>query len=223
MCFKQGDRDQCKDGGALNQYTLSPASESSYHIYEMADMEVLDGSQEPQEAVDKSKNRSGSTSSSQTQGSYIRGSGSYKYKKSAHRQHAPPPRRYNSVSAYEFMRPQLQASAAKMKQTRVPVNTNGVYSEITDEGEPSQQSDTYIFMRPEEPFGDFSSLLSKWFDTDKDTTTEQTTGTTEQTTSTTEQTTGTTEQTTGTTDQTTGTADQGLSQVSEEDVYITML
>lgn len=188
--FKQENRDWSKDGGALNQYTLSPASDSSYHIYEMADLEASEESQKPQAAADKSKN---STSSCRTQALYLRGSGSYKYKKSPYHKHAPP-RRYNSVSAYEFMKPQLQASAARMKQTRVPVNMDDPYSEITDEGE-SQQSDTYIFMQPEEPSDEFSSFLSKWFDTDKDTTTEQNTGT----------------------------KDQALSQVSEDSVYITML
>lgn len=113
-CVENGG--QSKEGSTLNQYTTSPPeSGSSYHIYEMTEMtdEVTAKPQEAaQETVDlPDKTTSPSPLPQRNRTSvYKRGSGSYKQKKSPY--HHQPPRRYNTVGEYEFMMPQLQAAAA---------------------------------------------------------------------------------------------------------------
>lgn len=185
---------------------MSPASESSYHIYEMAeitDEEVLGKPQEseeeaqqpgeePQVVVDASN----SITPRQKHTAHTQRSSSYKQKKPSHRRHAPP-RRYNTVGEYEFMMPQLQAAAANAAKKRATMPADMAdrpYSEISDDGK-SQLNDTYIFMQTEQPTEQFSSFLSKWFDVDKD----------------------------GDIVEQQNQTDHPLSQASEEDVYITML
>lgn len=238
----------------LNQCTMSPANDSSYHIYEMTEMpdeemtempdkemtempdeemtempaeemaeipneemtqipykeeEGTGKPQGPQEAPVSATDETPSIPPYRKRTASSWGSNNYRQRrKSPHRQHALP-RRYNTVSEYEFMMPQLQAAARAVKEkhtksdTTLPANKvddDDAYSEIDDDNDDAkpQQSDdqsdpTYIFMRTEEP-EQFSSFLSKWFDTDKDTNVENINKT----------------------------IDQPLSQVSEEDVYITM-
>ena len=194
-CAENGG--QSKEGSTLNQCTISPESDSSYHIYEMAEMtdeEVTGKPQEAQETVDlpdKTTSASPLPRRNRTT-AYTRQSGSYKQKKSPY--HRQPPRRHNTVGEYEFMMPQLQAAAtaaAMKKHTSLPTTstTDDHYSKISDEEE-QQQSDTYIFMQTEQPSEEFSSFLSKWFDVDKEVDTTQ--------------------------------RDRTISEVSEEDVYITM-
>lgn len=214
---------QNKEGSTFNQYTGSPANDSSYHIYEMTEIsddealgdrqepqddevlgdsqepddEALKDSQEPQETAKAPDKTPNSTPSHQKRTAYKPGSGSYKSKKSPYHKRLPP-RRYNTVSEYEFMKPQLKAAAAAVvanKRATMPADTTNAYSEISDDdGEPQQNDPTYIFMKTEESTDELSSFLFKKFDLakDKDTDADQTT---------------------------TG---QPLSEASEEDVYITM-
>ena len=114
-CVENGG--QHKEGSTLNQYTTSPPdSGSSYHIYEMTEMtdEEVTGKPEgaAEEVVDLPDNTKSASPLPQRNrtSAYTRGSGSYKQKKSPY--HRQPPRRYNTVGEYEFMMPQLQAAAA---------------------------------------------------------------------------------------------------------------
>lgn len=203
-------------GIMLNHYTMSPASDSSYHIYEMAELpdEEVSGKpqepqeesheeqqetqeetqEEPQEVDDIPDETSGSVPSNQKRNVNKWASSSCKQKKPSH----PPPRRYNTVGEYEFMKPQLQAAAVKVKlklATQPASTSDDAYSEIPDDVQ-SQQSDAYIFMQSERRQSEpFSSFLSKWFDVDKDD---------------------------ANVDQKKQTTDRPLSLASEEDVYITM-
>ena len=201
-CVENGG--QSKEGSTLNQCTTSPPdSGSSYHIYEMTEMTDEEVTGKPQEAAQETVDLPDETTTpsplpqrNRTR-AYTQGSGSYKQKKSPY--HGQPPRRYNTVGEYEFMMPQLQAAAAAAvmkKHTSLPTTSttdDDHYSEISDEEE-QQQSDTYIFMQTEQPSEEFSSFLSKWFDVDKDTDKDA--------------------------DKTQ--RDRTISEVSEEDVYITM-
>ena len=180
------NEDQNKEGSTLNQYTTSPASDqdSSYHIYEMAEVtdEVLREPQESQEkrlqeASNMPDERSGTATSRLKRAAYSWGSSkSQRQKRNLKDPQRVPPRRYNTMSEYEFMRPQLQAAAANAakKRRRIPSDEveENPYSEI-GEGKKSQQSsdqqsdkqsDNYIFMRTGRPSAQFSSFLSKWLD-----------------------------------------------------------
>ena len=145
LCAENGG--QSKEGSTLNQYTISPESYSSYHIYEMAEMtdeEVTGKPQEAQEMIDlPDKTTSANPLPRQNRTTaYTRGSGSYKQKKSPY--HQQPPRRHNTVGEYEFMMPQLQAAAtaaAMKKHTSLPT-TSTTDDHYSDEEE-QQQSDTY--------------------------------------------------------------------------------
>ena len=199
------------DGITLNQSTTSPRKESNYHIYEMAEMtddELIgepQGSQEEgvPEASDVPDERSGTALSRRRRTAYSWGSKNHKQRKSSQGPRVPP-RRYNTMSEYEFMRPQLQAAAANAakKCTRLPSDEGeNPYSEIGEDrkSQQSEQSDNYIFMRTGRPSAQFSSFLSKWLENIKKDDTSVTTDQTDQ-----------------------SGQDQSLSQVNEEDVYITM-
>ena len=228
------NEDQNKEGSTLNQYTTSPASDqdSSYHIYEMAEVtdEVLGEPQESQERLQEASNmpdeRSGTATSRLKRAAYSWGSSkSQRQKRNLKDPQRVPPRRYNTMSEYEFMRPQLQAAAANAakKRRRIPSDEveENPYSEI-GEGKKSQQSsdqqsdkqsDNYIFMRTGRPSAQFSSFLSKWLDNiNKDDTRSASSVNVNQRNQSGE-------------DQPLSQVneeDQPLSQVNEEDVYITM-
>lgn len=209
-------------GSTLNQPTTTSTSDqdSSYHIYEMAEI-TDDVVGKPEEEIQEVSNmpdvRPDTAVSRLKRAAYSWGSRSQKQKKNLKDPQRVPPRRYNTMSEYEFMRPQLQAAAARAAKNRrrIPSDEDedgeNLYSEIGEarksqrsgsqqSDQSDKQSDNYIFMRTGRPSAQFSSFLSKWLDNiNKDDTSSANVNPRNQ-----------------------SGEGQSLSQVNEEDVYITM-